>query len=148
MTSSATSQRNRLVIAAVLFLFSGFSALVYQVIWQRILGIFSGVHIYSVTLIVTAFMAGLGLGSLLGGWISDRSSRKTSLALFALCELGIGLFELASPWVLLRLCLSPAWISNPHPRSPTDRALRLAPDPNTTDGCIPAVTFESDRRRR
>ena len=99
MTPSATSQRNRLVIAAVLFLFSGFSALVYQVIWQRILGIFSGVHIYSVTLIVTAFMAGLGLGSLLGGWISDRSSRKTSLALFALCELGIGLFALASPWV-------------------------------------------------
>ena len=99
MTPSATSQRNRLVIAAILFLFSGFSALVYQVIWQRILGIFSGVHIYSVTLIVTAFMAGLGLGSLLGGWISDRSSRKTSLALFALCELGIGLFALASPWV-------------------------------------------------
>ena len=82
-----------------MFLLSGFSALVYQVIWQRVLGIFSGVHIYSVTLIVTAFMAGLGLGSLLGGWMGDRYSRRASLGLFALCELGIGLFALASAWI-------------------------------------------------
>ena len=40
---------NRIGIAAFLFLISGSAALIYQVIWQRILGIFSGVHIYSIT---------------------------------------------------------------------------------------------------
>ena len=90
-------QRSRILFAAVLFLVSGFSALLYQVIWQRILGIFSGVHIYSVTLIVTAFMVGLGLGSLLGGRFGDRLARRASLLAFAGCELVIGLFALASP---------------------------------------------------
>ena len=86
-------------LAAALFLISGFAALVYQVIWQRILGIFSGAHIYSITLIVTAFMAGLGFGSLVGGRVADRLRRRDALAGFAVCELCIGLFALASPWL-------------------------------------------------
>jgi hypothetical protein len=54
-----------LILCALLFLASGFSALVYQVIWQRLLGLFSGVHVVSVTTIVAAFTAGLGFGGLL-----------------------------------------------------------------------------------
>ncbi len=86
-------------IAAALFLISGFAALVYQVIWQRILGIFSGVHIYSITMIVTAFMAGLGIGSLIGGKYADRLSHRAGILAFAVCEACIGLFALASPWI-------------------------------------------------
>lgn len=88
-----------LALLAALFLLSGFSAVLYQVIWQRILGIFSGVHIYSITVIVTAFMAGLGFGSLLGGRIADRFTPKRALVAFAICELAIGLFAFISPWV-------------------------------------------------
>ncbi len=87
------------VLACVLFLASGTAALAYQVIWQRILGIFSGQHIYSVTMIVTAFMAGLGFGSLFGGKIADGWSRRQAIAAFGVCELGIGLFALISPWL-------------------------------------------------
>ena len=83
----------------MLFLLSGFSALVYQVIWQRILGIFSGQHIYSITMIVTAFMAGLGVGSLVGGRYADRFGRRTSVLAFAACEVLIGAFALISPWL-------------------------------------------------
>jgi spermidine synthase len=89
----------RLALASFLFLVSGFAALIYQVIWQRILGIFSGVHIYSITMIVTAFMAGLGVGSLLGGRFADRVARHRAVLAFSVCEVGIGLFALISTWL-------------------------------------------------
>jgi predicted membrane-bound spermidine synthase len=82
--------------ALVIFFASGFAALVYQVIWQRTLVIFSGADIHSATIVVAAFMAGLGCGSLAGGVVADRVSRKRSLALFAAAELGIALFGFAS----------------------------------------------------
>lgn len=73
----------------IAFLLSGFAALIYQVTWQRALFALYGIDIASVTVIVTAFMVGLGLGSLLGGGLS-RGSR--SLQLFAAFELAIGIF--------------------------------------------------------
>src|SRR5579862_6413789 len=50
-----------------LFFLSGFPALIYQIVWQRTLFIIYGVNVESVTVVVTAFMLGLGLGSLVGG---------------------------------------------------------------------------------
>ncbi len=83
-------------VALVIFFASGFSALLYQVIWQRILGFFSGADVYSVTIIVAAYMAGMGVGSLTGGYLADRLSRWGNLALFAGVELSIALFALGS----------------------------------------------------
>src|SRR5262252_2519141 len=54
------------------FFVSGFPALLYQIVWQRALFTLYGVNIESVTMVVTAFMVGLGLGSLLGGVVSRR----------------------------------------------------------------------------
>jgi len=51
----------------LLFFLSGFPALLYQIVWQRALFTLYGVNIESVTMIVTVFMLGLGLGSLAGG---------------------------------------------------------------------------------
>jgi hypothetical protein len=56
----------------LLIFFSGFPALLYQIVWQRALFTIYGVNIESVTVIVTIFMLGLGLGSLAGGWLSKR----------------------------------------------------------------------------
>jgi predicted membrane-bound spermidine synthase len=69
---------------------SGFAGLVYQVVWQRSLYAIFGINIESVTLIVAIFLLGLGLGSLLGGAISRRTTRL--LAIFAVAELGVGLY--------------------------------------------------------
>ncbi len=55
-----------------LFFFSGFPALIYQLTWQRELFRIFGVNSESVTIVVSAFMLGLGLGSLAGGWISKQ----------------------------------------------------------------------------
>src|SRR3954462_9024485 len=68
--ADALAQRIRLL--CVLFFFSGFPALIYQLVWQRALFRIFGVNIESVTIVVTAFMLGLGLGSLAGGWLSKR----------------------------------------------------------------------------
>lgn len=84
----------RLWIYAV-FLLSGFAALLYQIVWQRALYAIYGINIESVTMIVTAFMLGLGIGSLAGGIVS-KDPKKPVLLYFAIVEAGIGVFGLAS----------------------------------------------------
>ena len=81
--------------AVRLFFFSGFPALIYQLIWQRALFLIFGVNIELVTIVVTAFMLGLGLGSLAGGWLSKRREIPPLLLLAAI-ELLTGAFGLAS----------------------------------------------------
>jgi len=83
-------------LALVVFCASGFAALLYQVIWQRTLAIFSGADVFSATVIVAAFMGGLGIGNLAGGHVADRVSRRASLLLFAAAELAVGVFGLFS----------------------------------------------------
>jgi predicted membrane-bound spermidine synthase len=90
------SNQGALLLASLAFLISGAAALVYQVSWQRLLALSSGVGIYSVAMIVASFMAGLGLGSRLGGSWSARVTPRRALALFCALELLIGLFGAAS----------------------------------------------------
>src|SRR5947208_10944279 len=68
-----------------LFFVSGVPALIYQLVWQRALFRILGVNIESVTVVVTAFMIGLGLGSLAGGWVSRRTTLPL-LPLLAIIE--------------------------------------------------------------
>lgn len=77
------------------FLVSGFAAILYQLVWQRALFRLLGTSSESVTLIVTAFMLGLGIGSLAGGAWSSKPGRPLAL-IFGLAELGIGAFGLVS----------------------------------------------------
>jgi predicted membrane-bound spermidine synthase len=78
-----------------LFFISGIPALLYQIVWQRALFTIYGVNIESVTIIVTVFMLGLGLGSLAGGGLSKRTGLRL-LRVFGLIELGIGMFGAVS----------------------------------------------------
>lgn len=80
---------------ALLFAVSGMAALVYEIVWQRVLFAAYGVNIESVTLVVAVFMLGLGLGALMGAWVSERFPERLP-QLFALAELGIGAFGAVS----------------------------------------------------
>src|SRR5438105_992659 len=80
---------------SALFFFSGFPALLYQIVWQRALFTIYGVNTESVTVIVTVFMLGLGFGSLAGGWFSKRPAIPL-LGVFGTIELGISFFGLIS----------------------------------------------------
>ena len=88
-----------LVAASIVFFVSGFAGLVYQVVWQRLLIIFSGSDLHSATIIVAAFMTGLGCGSLAGGRLADRLSRTASVAAFGLAELAVGVFGATSAFL-------------------------------------------------
>jgi MFS family permease len=77
------------------FVLSGVSALLYQMIWQRSLLTLYGSNVESVAMVVSAFMLGLGLGSLLGGAVSKRSDLPLVL-LFAIAEFGIGFYGIFS----------------------------------------------------
>lgn len=78
------------VLLAV-FTVSGICALLYQLIWQRALLLIYGSNIESVTMVVSAFMLGLGLGSLLGGAVSKRPGIPL-LFLFGCVEILIGAY--------------------------------------------------------
>lgn len=90
--TGADSYLSRLdLLTGLVFLASGVPALVYQLAWQRVLFTLYGVNIESITVIITAFMIGLGLGSLLGSQLS-KHFRRSALAVFAVIELAIGVF--------------------------------------------------------
>lgn len=79
------------VVLLVSFFVSGISALVYQVSWQRGLYVVIGVDMDSVTIIVSVFMLGIGLGGMLGGLLSD-SSPKLRVYWYAGAELSIAIY--------------------------------------------------------
>src|SRR5260370_37584171 len=70
-------------------------ALIYQIVWQRVLFSIYGVNSQSVVVVVTAFMVGLGIGSLAGGRLSARFPRRAVL-IFGIAELGVAVFGLSS----------------------------------------------------
>jgi len=78
-----------------LFAVSGGSALVYQNVWQRSLFSLYGVNVEAVTIVVSAFMLGLGLGSFAGGKVSSRPGAPLPLW-FGIIELCISLFGVVS----------------------------------------------------
>src|SRR5215470_897524 len=88
--------RARTFTASVMFLLSGAAGLVFQVSWQRLLALQSGVGIHSVALITATFMAGLGIGSHLGGVLSARLSARQALGGYAALEAAVALFAHAS----------------------------------------------------
>jgi spermidine synthase len=93
--SDSKAPRSETLLLSGLFLCSGMPAIIYQVVWQRVLFSIYGVNSQSVAVVVSAFMLGLGLGSLLGGRLSVRYPKHGTL-LFACAELGVAVFGLAS----------------------------------------------------
>ncbi|MFC1817356.1 fused MFS/spermidine synthase, partial [Thermodesulfobacteriota bacterium] len=65
--------------ALCIFTVSGFSAMAYEVIWTRLLGLIIGPTTYSFTLVVSAFIIGLAVGSFIFGWLADRIKGVFSL---------------------------------------------------------------------
>jgi predicted membrane-bound spermidine synthase len=114
-------------VTALAFFLSGLAALVYQVTWQRILALHSGVGIYSIAVIVAAFMLGLGAGSHAGGVVSARLTPPSALRAFALIELGIAAFGALSVTLYYDLLyVHAAWLYAPLWRAAILHVLALA----------------------
>jgi spermidine synthase len=85
-------------ILILFFFFSGVSALIYQIVWMRMLTLVFGVTSFAVATVLSAFMAGLALGSYYGGRYVDKWKRP--LLVFSGLQLGIGAFALVFPILL------------------------------------------------
>jgi spermidine synthase len=96
--AEAAAPRWLLPTLLVLFFCSGASALVYQVLWMRLLGLTFGVTVWAASTVLACFMGGLALGSVLAGRWVDRSSRP--LLWFGLCEAAVGVCGLLTPAAL------------------------------------------------
>ena len=87
---------NRLLFTAIFI--SGASALVYQLIWVRLLGLVFGVSSFAVATVVAVFLLGLGLGSYVFGRWSERA--RDPLRIYLYVELGIAATSLLAYLVI------------------------------------------------
>lgn len=92
--SIAEARRRSLLLLSVFFFISGFAALIYQVVWQRLLTLHYGIGPISTAIVVSVFLAGMGIGGLVGGQIVERVTQR--VLVYVAIELGIGAFGLAS----------------------------------------------------
>ncbi len=88
-----------MILPFFLFFLSGFSALVYEIVWSRMLVLVFGNTTLATTTILAAYMAGLALGSLVWGRLIDRRPAG-ALRTFGYLELCIGLFALVFPTLI------------------------------------------------
>jgi len=84
-------------ICAVFFV-SGGTALIYEILWSRQFVTVFGNSAYAISIVLCAFMAGLGVGGILIGRRADKI--RDPLRLYALLELGIAATALLVPWAL------------------------------------------------
>jgi spermidine synthase len=88
-------------VALVLFLFSGLLSLIFQVVWLKKLVLVFGNTVWAVSTLLTAFMAGLAIGSWLFGRIADRSG--SPLKLYGILEGFIGSYGILTLLILGKL---------------------------------------------
>ena len=88
-------------IPSLFFFLSGAAALIYEIIWLKLLAQVFGNTTHAVSTVLSAYMAGLGFGSYGIGKAIDR--QKRSLRVYGLLELGIGVYAAATFWILQAL---------------------------------------------
>src|SRR2546425_776031 len=97
MSSPRPNAAASLLVPACFFV-SGFAGLALEMVWSRLLALHLGGSAEAVTAVVTAYMAGLGLGSLI---VSSFTSRiRLPLRWYAVLEIAVALFAIASPAIL------------------------------------------------
>ena len=85
-------------LVSVLFLFSGASALIYQVAWTRDLSLVFGASFEAISIVLSAFMAGLALGGVFFGRHAEGLRRP--LRVYGLLEFGVAATALVLPLLL------------------------------------------------
>ncbi|MBW2731843.1 MAG: fused MFS/spermidine synthase [Deltaproteobacteria bacterium] len=94
-------------LALICFFFSGAAGLVFQVIWSRLFSLVFGASSLAISAVLTAFMAGLALGSYSAGRIADRI--RDPFKAYALAEAGVGIAALVLPLVVANFDGANAW---------------------------------------
>ena len=83
----STAASGQAVLGLVVFL-AGFSFLIHEVVWNRLLSLTLGATVTAATLVLAVFMAGFGIGAAVWGRIADRARRPWALLAYLLLGLG------------------------------------------------------------
>src|SRR5262245_41280950 len=94
LNTAKSSLSSGTAATGVLLFCSGISALVFQTLWVKQLSLVVGTDVHAVAIGVSAFFAGLALGSYLFGRRADELQRP--LRLFALLEICVGVLGVAA----------------------------------------------------
>ncbi|PFG71659.1 putative membrane-bound spermidine synthase [Pseudomonas poae] len=97
-----------ILLPALLLFISGGAALVYQVLWIKQLSLVVGVEVYALTTGISAFFAGLALGSVVFGRLADRFARP--LLLYAGLELLVAVLGVGATLALGMAAEPFAWL--------------------------------------
>lgn len=117
---------SRSAAVSLLIVLSGFAGLVYQVVWAKHLTLSLGGAAAAHTAVLALFLGGLAGGNALFGPLADRT--RSPLAVYALLEIGIGIWGILSPG-MLRLV-----------SGPLGAALVLLPPTLLMGGTLPLLT--------
>jgi len=97
-SESKSFQREMFWLVLALFFASGFSSLIYQVVWTRHLVLIFGSTTLATSTVLAVFMGGLALGSYFAGRIADKVARP--FLWYGILEGIIGIWALAVPALL------------------------------------------------
>ena len=84
-------------LIGVLFVLSGATGLIYEILWARMLGLVFGATTFAISAVLAAFMGGLAVGSAYAGRIASRIRKP--LRVYGLMEIGIALYALTVPFL-------------------------------------------------
>jgi spermidine synthase len=96
------SVSDKIILPVLLcFFLSGVTGLIYEVLWTRMIVKIIGGAPFAVSIILTVFMGGLGLGSYIAGRVIDDFKNPAKLLrTYGLLELAIGVYAFAIPMLL------------------------------------------------
>ena len=112
------SSRLLLLVAAI----AGFSALMYEVAWFRLMVLVLGGSTYAFSTMLVAFLLGIGAGGWFGGigtaWSLRRGGRASVLRHLAFIEISVAVFSLSAVWMYNELPFVFMWLYTRAEQSP------------------------------
>ncbi len=95
VTWSRMNKKNFSLLFSFIVFLSGIAGLSYELLWIRSIKGYFGSEIFSVSLVVSIYFAGLGLGGIFGSRLLRQG--LSPLKLYAVVETGLALFGLLFP---------------------------------------------------
>src|SRR5712671_5497473 len=83
---------------AIMLCLSGAAGLIFEIVWFHLAGLVLGNSVWSTSIVMSSFMAGIALGNLATGWIGDRGTRL--MVIYAVLEASVAGAGIAVAYVL------------------------------------------------
>ena len=72
---------------AIMLCLSGAAGLIFEMVWFHLAGLVLGNSVWSTSIVMSSFMAGIALGNLATSWVGDRAARL--IVIYALLEAAV-----------------------------------------------------------